>query len=94
MAHRVSKPTTAYVLINCEPGTQTVVIDELRTVPQVVEAYEIYGSICDMLAKVTANNENKLKEVIRNSIRRIEKIRSTQTMTVVMTIYSSYLIYL
>lgn len=28
MAHRVSKPTTAYVLINCEPGTQTVVIDE------------------------------------------------------------------
>jgi DNA-binding Lrp family transcriptional regulator len=39
-----------------------------------------------MLAKVSANNENKLKEVIRNSIRRIEKIRSTQTMTVVMTI--------
>jgi DNA-binding Lrp family transcriptional regulator len=86
MAHRVSKPTTAYVLINCETGTQTMVIDELRIIPQVVEAYEIYGSIFDILAKVTANNENKLKEVIRNSIRRIEKIRSTQTMTVVMTI--------
>ena len=86
MAHRVSKPTTAFVLINCETGTQTMVIDELRTIPQVVEASEIYGSIYDILAKVTANNENKLKEVIRNSIRRIEKIRSTQTMTVVMTI--------
>ena len=49
MAHRVSKPTTAYVLINCETGTQTVVIDELRTIPQVVEAYEIYGSIYDIL---------------------------------------------
>jgi DNA-binding Lrp family transcriptional regulator len=86
MAHRVSKPTTAFVLINCETGTQTMVIDELRTIPQVVEASEIYGSIYDILAKVTANNENKLKEVIRNSIRRIEMIRSTQTMTVVMTI--------
>ena len=86
MAHRVSKPTTAYVLIHCETGTQTVVIDELRIIPQIVEAYEIYGSIYDIIAKVTANNEDKLKEVIRKSIRRIEKIRSTQTMMVVMTI--------
>ena len=86
MAHRVSKPTIAYVLINCETGTQTMVIDELRIIPQIVEAYEIYGSIYDIIVKVTASNENKLKEVIRNSIRRIEKIRSTQTMTVVMTI--------
>lgn len=86
MAHRVSKPTTAYVLIHCETGTQTVVIDELRIIPQIVEAYEIYDSIYDIIAKVTANNEDKLKEVIRKSIRRIEKIRSTQTMMVVMTI--------
>ncbi len=86
MTHRVSKPKTAYVLINCEIGTQTMVVDELRTIPQIVEAYEIYGSIYDIIAKVTANNENKLKEIIRNNIRRIEKIKSTQTMTVVMTI--------
>lgn len=86
MAHRVSKPTTAYVLIHCETGTQAVVIDELRIIPQIVEAYEIYGSIYDIIAKVTANNEDKLKDVIRKSIRRIEKIRSTQTMMVVMTI--------
>jgi DNA-binding Lrp family transcriptional regulator len=86
MGSRVSKPTTAYVLINCEIGTQTMVVDELRTIPQIVEAYEVYGAIYDIIAKVAANNENKLKEIIRNSIRRIEKIKSTQTMTVVMTI--------
>lgn len=86
MAYIVSKPTTAYVLISCETGTQTVVIDELRIILQFVEAYGIYGSIYDIIAKVTANNEDKLKEVIRESIRRIEKIRSTQTMMVVMTI--------
>lgn len=78
-------PATAYILINCEVGCESVVIDELRLLPQVIEAAEIYGSSYDIIAKVTANTENKLKEVIRNDIRRIEKVKATQTMMVVMT---------
>ncbi len=85
MTHRISKPTSAYVLITCELGCQTAVIDELRTLPQVIEAYEIYGSIYDIIVKITATNEAKLKEIIRDDVRRIEKVRSTQTMMVIMT---------
>jgi DNA-binding Lrp family transcriptional regulator len=51
-----------------------------------MEAAEIYGSSYDILAKVTADTESKLKEIIRNDIRRIGKVKATQTMMVVITI--------
>ena len=31
---------TAYILVFCEPGCETAVVDELRTLPSVVEAAE------------------------------------------------------
>jgi DNA-binding Lrp family transcriptional regulator len=79
-------PPTAYVLINCEIGCETAVIDELRLLPQVIEADEIYGSSYDIITKVTAQTEDKLKEIIRNNIRRIGKVKATQTMMVVITL--------
>jgi DNA-binding Lrp family transcriptional regulator len=77
------EPATAYILINCEIGCETVVIDELRLLPQVMEAAEIYGSSYDIIAKVTAQTDSKLKEIIRNDIRRIGRVKATQTMMVV-----------
>ncbi|MFY9871542.1 MAG: Lrp/AsnC ligand binding domain-containing protein [Candidatus Nitrosopolaris sp.] len=77
--------STAYVLINCEIGCETAVIDELRLLPQVMEAAEIYGSSYEIIAKVTAQTESKLKEIIRNDIRRIGKVKATQTMMAVIT---------
>jgi len=64
-------PSTAYVLINCEIGCEMAVIDELRLLPQVIEVDEIYGSSYEIITKVTAQTEGKLKEIIRNNIRRI-----------------------
>ena len=86
MAPVVSRPATAYVLISCELGYQTAVIDELRVLPVVIEASEIYGSTYDIIAKITAANQDKLEKTIRNYVRRIEKVKVTQTMMVVMTL--------
>jgi DNA-binding Lrp family transcriptional regulator len=86
MAPVVSRPATAYVLISCELGCQTAVIDELRVLPGVIEALEIYGSTYDIIAKIAAVNQDKLKEIIRNYVRRIEKVKATQTMMIVMTV--------
>ena len=47
-----------------------------------MEAYEIYGSSHDIIAKIAAETESKLKEIIRNDIRSIEKVKATQTMMV------------
>jgi DNA-binding Lrp family transcriptional regulator len=52
----------------------------------VIQADEIYGSSYEIITKVTAQTEGKLKEIIRNDIRRKGKVKATQTMMLVMTL--------
>ena len=49
--------------------------------PAVKEAYIVYG-VYDIVAKVEAENMEKLKEIVSWNIRRLEKVRSTLTMLV------------
>ncbi|MFZ0556655.1 MAG: Lrp/AsnC ligand binding domain-containing protein [Nitrososphaeraceae archaeon] len=72
----------AYVLISSEIGYENIIIDELMAIPQVEEASKVYGSNYDILAKISADSPEKLRR-IRSSIRRVEKIKSTQTMLIV-----------
>jgi DNA-binding Lrp family transcriptional regulator len=78
-------PPTAYVLINIGIGCEKAVIDELRLLSHVIEADQNYGSSYEIIIKVTAQTESKLKEIIRNNIGRIGKVKATQTMMVVKT---------
>ena len=71
----------AYVLINTEMGKENDVLQALKQIPNVVEAYAIYG-VYDVIAKVEADSLEKVKEVISNRIRRIEYVRSTLSMIV------------
>jgi DNA-binding Lrp family transcriptional regulator len=73
---------TAFVLINAEIGSEDDVLQELRKLPNVKEAYIVYG-VYDIVTKVEAESMDKLKEVITWKIRRLDKVRSTLTMIVV-----------
>ncbi len=68
---------TAFVFMNIDPGTETAVLKILREVPEVKEAYFVYG-VYDVVAKVQADTMGRLKEVILK-IRKLDKIRSTLT---------------
>lgn len=72
----------AYVLIASEIGYETIIIDELMSIPQAVEACKVYGSRYDIIAKVSADSPEKLRRIL-SSIRRVDKIRSTQTILIV-----------
>ncbi len=72
----------AYVLIASEIGYETIIIDELMAIPQAVEAYKVYGATYDIIAKISADSPEKLRRILSN-IRRVEKIKSTQTMMIV-----------
>jgi len=72
----------AFVLINAEIGAEEEVTNELMKVEGVEEAYIVYG-VYDVIAKVKAEDLEKLKEIITWKIRRLEKVRSTLTMIVV-----------
>lgn len=70
---------TAYVLINCELGSEEAVISELKTMEDVVEVHGTFGAY-DILAKVESDQVEKLRETITWKVRKIPKIRSTLTL--------------
>ncbi len=72
----------AFVLLNVEPGSEGEVLKELKSVPEVKEAYRVYG-VYDTVIKVEASTAEKLKEIITWKIRRLQKVRSTLTMLAV-----------
>ena len=71
--------STAYVLINCELGSEEFVISELKLIEEVIEVHGTFGAY-DILAKVEASLVEKLRETITWKVRKIVKIRSTLTL--------------
>ena len=69
----------AYVLINCDLGSEEFVISELKLIEEVVEVHGTFGAY-DILAKVEASLVEKLRETITWKVRKIIKIRSTLTL--------------
>jgi DNA-binding Lrp family transcriptional regulator len=74
---------SAYVLIICELGCEIAVMDEITTLSQVTEANRVYGSSYDMMIKISADTTDQLNHIISSKIRRIEKVRATQTMMLI-----------
>ena len=73
---------TAFVVINSEIGMENEVLKQLKTLPNVKEAHPVYG-VYDIIAKVTADTQDKLKEIVTKKIRGLENVRSTLTMLVI-----------
>ncbi|MBO3802297.1 MAG: Lrp/AsnC ligand binding domain-containing protein [Candidatus Brockarchaeota archaeon] len=69
----------AYVLINVEIGAEGDVVKQLEANEGVKEAWVVYG-VYDIVAKVEAENTDKLKEVISDNIRRLDGVRNTLTL--------------
>ncbi len=72
----------AFVMVNPEVGSEDAVLEELRKIPNVKEAYAVYGSV-DIVAKVEAESMDALNDVITTKVRRLSHVRSTLTMTVI-----------
>ena len=69
----------AFVLINVESGTEEDVVEELRKIPGVEEAYYSYG-VYDIITKKNANSMEALKDMVTRKVRTITKVRSTLTL--------------
>ena len=72
----------AYVLINCDLGSEEQIIEELKHISDVKEAHGVFGAY-DILAKVESANVETLRETIMWKIRKIDKVRSTLTLMVI-----------
>lgn len=69
-----------YLLINTETGHTDRVLEELRKMDVVEEAYMLYGTY-DIIAKIKTDSMEELTEIVINA-RLLDKVRQTQTMIV------------
>ena len=70
----------AYLLIQCDMGSETDIIQQLEKIPEVKEVRGTYG-VYDIFAKLESDSREKLDEILTNNIRKIPKIRSTNTLS-------------
>ncbi len=73
---------SAYVLINCDIGSEEDVISHLKTVDGVKEVHGTFGAY-DVIAKIESDNYETLREIISWKIRKMERIRSTLTLNTI-----------
>jgi len=69
----------AYVLINCELGSEDSVISQLKSIEGVKEVHGTFGAY-DILVKIESGKVETLRETITWKIRKIDNIRSTLTL--------------
>lgn len=70
---------TAYVLINCDLGAEGSVISQLKSLDNVKEVHGTFGAY-DVLAKLSSEKTENIRETITWKIRKINQIRSTLTL--------------
>ena len=73
----------AYVLINCDLGSEDKIISDLRKLEHIKDAVGTFGAY-DMVAKVEAETSEQLRETVTWKIRKMDKVRSTLTLMDVM----------
>ena len=70
---------TAYVLVNCDLGSEDTIIEDLKHIESVREVHETFGAY-DIIAKIENPDRDKLRETIIWNIRKLKHVRSTLTL--------------
>ena len=72
----------AYVLVNSENGSEKTIIEDLRAIPEVLDAQFISG-VYDLIVKIKADDMQSLKTIMTRKLRKNSLIRSTLNLVVI-----------
>jgi len=79
-------PTT-YILINSDLGSDLEIIQKIKDIlnKEGSVKYEVQGvyGVYDIIIKITADSMERLRSIITDKIRKIDKVYSTLTMMVI-----------
>jgi len=70
----------AYVLISSKLGSEKSIISEIRSIENVKEVHGTLG-LYDIIVKLEADSDEKIKNAITEKIRKVGNIGSTMTLT-------------
>ena len=71
-----------FVLLNCDLGAEEFIVEELKKIPQVSQAYVTFGAY-DVIAEINADSQEGFDETVSLKIRRLARVVSTMTLNVV-----------
>ncbi|MGY5139890.1 MAG: Lrp/AsnC ligand binding domain-containing protein [Candidatus Nitrosopumilus sp. Bin_571-38] len=71
--------TDAYVMLNCDLGAESAIIEQLKEIEQVVDVFETIGTH-DMMVKLQADNFETIRDIVSRNIQKLKNVRSTATL--------------
>ncbi|MCS7232884.1 MAG: Lrp/AsnC ligand binding domain-containing protein [Synergistetes bacterium] len=78
----MEKLVTAFVLVLVTAGKEREILEKLKEMPEVKEAYMVYGEY-DLLLKVESETLKGLDNIIMGKIRKMPEIQLTSTLIAV-----------
>ena len=69
-----------FVLVSTAPAKEHEVYNELMKVPEIVELHPLFGEY-DLIAKIEADDFNRLGQIVVDRIRAIPGVMDTKTLT-------------
>ena len=71
-----------FVLLNCDLGAEEFIVEELRKISQVSQAYVTFGAY-DVIAEIITDTQEDFDETVSFKIRRLTRVVSTMTLNVI-----------
>ena len=70
-----------FILFNCDLGAEEYILDELKQVQNISNAYLTFGAY-DIIAEVKVENQEEFTKVIA-AVRKLSRVVSTMTLNVI-----------
>ena len=71
-----------FVLLNCDLGAEELIVEQLRKISQVSQAYVTFGAY-DVIAEINTDSREDFDETVSFKIRRLTRVVSTMTLNVI-----------
>ncbi|MFB5606404.1 MAG: Lrp/AsnC ligand binding domain-containing protein [Nitrosarchaeum sp.] len=72
-----------FILLNCDLGAEEYIVEELKQMSNVKNAYLTYGAY-DVIAEVSTEDQNAFEKAVAD-IRKLSRVVSTMTLNVINT---------
>ena len=70
-----------FILLNCDLGAEEYIVDELKQMQEVINAYLTFGAY-DVIAEIQTENQEEFAKAI-STIRKLSRVVSTMTLNVI-----------
>ena len=71
-----------FVLLNCDLGAEEYILEELKQVNEIKNAYVTFGAY-DIIAEIHAATQEDFEKTVSLKIRRLSRVVSTMTLNVI-----------